>query len=106
MSGRDLVVGVDVGSQGTCAQAIDADGLLVTSSYVPHELSYPRPGWAEQDPRSWLGAVAQALGEVRRATAGSPLARQATNDPGSRNQRAAACWSGRCCASQAILAAT
>ena len=73
MSGRDLVVGVDVGSQGTCAQAIDADGLLVASSYVPHELSYQRPGWAEQDPRSWPGAVAQALAEVRRATAGDRL---------------------------------
>jgi xylulokinase len=73
VSSRDLVVGVDVGSQGTCAQAIDAEGLLVFSSYVPHELSYPQPGWAEQDPQSWLGAVAQALGEVRRATAGDRL---------------------------------
>lgn len=73
MSGEPLVVGVDVGSQGTCAQAIDRDGLLAASSYVPHELSYPRPGWAEQDPRSWLGAVGQALAEVRRATAGRPL---------------------------------
>jgi xylulokinase len=73
VSSRDLVVGVDVGSQGTCAQAIDRDGTLVVSSYVPHELSYPRPGWAEQDPLSWLGAVGQALGEVRRATAGDRL---------------------------------
>ena len=73
MSGRDLVVGVDVGSQGTCAQAIDGDGVLVASSYVPHELSYPQPGWAEQDPRAWLGAVAQALAEVRRATAGDRI---------------------------------
>ncbi len=40
------------------------------------------------------------------STASSPAARQATNDPGSRNQRAAACWSGRLPASQAILAAT
>jgi xylulokinase len=73
VSGRELVVGVDVGSQGTCAQAIDRDGTLVVSSYVPHELSYPRPGWAEQDALSWLGAVGQALGEVRRATAGDRL---------------------------------
>lgn len=73
MSGEPLVVGVDVGSQGTCAQAIDRGGVLVASSYVPHELSYPRPGWAEQDPRAWLGAVGQAVGEVRRATAGRPL---------------------------------
>src|SRR3954452_11600677 len=69
MSDADVVVGVDVGSQGTCAQAITPDGEHLTTSYVPHALSYPRPGWAEQDPREWLGATAQALAEVRRAAA-------------------------------------
>jgi xylulokinase len=69
----DLVVGVDVGSQGTCAQAIAADGALAATSYVPHATSYPQPGWAEQDPRDWLGAVARALDEVRRSVAGRPL---------------------------------
>ena len=69
----ELVVGVDVGSQGTCAQAIAVDGTIATTSYVGHSLSYPRPGWAEQDPNEWLDAVARALGEVRRATAGRPL---------------------------------
>ena len=64
---RDLVVGVDVGSQGTCAQAIAPDGELVATAYVPHTLSYPQPGWAEQDPREWRGAVAQTLAEVCRA---------------------------------------
>jgi len=67
VSVRELVVGVDVGSQGTCAQAITPDGTLVATTYVPHTLSYPQPGWAEQDAREWLGAVAQALAEVRRA---------------------------------------
>ena len=62
----ELVVGVDVGSQGTCAQAIAPDGERVATAYVPHTLSYPQPGWAEQDAREWLGAVAQALAEVRR----------------------------------------
>ena len=66
MSADDLVVGVDVGSQGTCAQAIGADGVLAVTTYVPHQLSYPQPGWAEQDPSEWLGAVAQALAEVCR----------------------------------------
>ena len=69
----DLVVGVDVGSQGTCAQAIAADGTHAATSYVPHTLSYPQPGWAEQDAREWLGAVAQALAEVRRAVGNRPL---------------------------------
>ncbi len=58
-------MGVDVGSQGTCAQALDADGELIASSYAPHELSYPRPGWAEQDPGEWIRALTQTLAEVR-----------------------------------------
>ena len=69
----DLVVGVDVGSQGTCAQAIAADGTTVATTYVPHALSVPQPGWAEQDPREWLGAVVRALTEVRRSVDGRPL---------------------------------
>lgn len=69
----DLVVGVDVGSQGTCAQAIDAVGEVVATSYVPHSLSYPQAGWAEQDPLEWLAAVARAVDEVRRSVGGRPL---------------------------------
>ena len=68
---RELVVGVDVGSQGTCAQAIASDGERVATTYVPHTLSYPQPGWAEQDAREWRGAVAQALAEVQRAADGT-----------------------------------
>lgn len=69
----ELVVGVDVGSQGTCAQAIAPNGALAATSYVPHDTFYPQPGWAEQDPGQWLGAVARALDEVRRSVDGSPL---------------------------------
>jgi xylulokinase len=67
---EELVVGVDVGSQGTCAQAITPDGELVATSYVPHRLSVPQPGWAEQDPNEWLAATVRALGEVRRSVDG------------------------------------
>jgi xylulokinase len=69
----ELVFGVDVGSQGTCAQAITPNGEQVATAYVPHTLSYPQPGWAEQDAREWLGAVAQALAEVRRAVDGAAV---------------------------------
>jgi xylulokinase len=73
VSSAELVVGVDVGSQGTCAQALGPDGEHVYTAYVPHALSYPQPGWAEQDAREWLGAVAQAMAEVRRAVNGAAL---------------------------------
>ncbi len=69
----ELVVGIDVGSQGTCAQAVAANGAIHATSYVPHAISFPQPGWAEQDPDQWLRAVAQALGEVRRSVGASRL---------------------------------
>src|SRR5205823_1724732 len=69
----DAVAGVDVGSQGTCAQAISADGELLATSYVPHTLSYPNPGWAEQDPGQWPAAIARALRELRAALDGVPI---------------------------------
>ena len=47
--------------------------MLAVTAYVPHQLSYPQPGWAEQDPSEWLGAVAQALAEVRREVGGEAL---------------------------------
>jgi xylulokinase len=69
-----LVVGVDVGSQGTCAQALELDGRLVAVSYSPHELSYPRPGWAEQDCDQWLQALVSTLRRVREACSGRSIA--------------------------------
>ena len=49
--GADLVVGIDVGSQGTCAQLVRAaDGELLATAYEGYDVRYPRPGWAEQDP--------------------------------------------------------
>jgi xylulokinase len=69
-----LVIGVDVGSQGSCAQALELDGTLVAASYAAHELSYPRPGWAEQDCDDWLNALVATVREVRIATRGRKIA--------------------------------
>jgi xylulokinase len=68
-----LVVGVDVGSQGTCAQALELDGTLVATRYAAHELRYPRPGWAEQDCSDWLDALVTTLRGVREACAGRTI---------------------------------
>jgi xylulokinase len=50
-------IGCDVGSQGTTAGLYAADGTLAASAYEPHDLSFPRPGWAEQDPDAWIRAL-------------------------------------------------
>ena len=68
------MVGVDVGSQGTCAQALEPGGALVAASYAPHALRYPRPGWAEQDPGEWTAALVRTLSDLRAATPGREIA--------------------------------
>jgi xylulokinase len=56
------VIGCDVGSQGTNAALYAEDGALVASRYETHDLSFPHPGWAEQDAEEWPKAVAAAVG--------------------------------------------
>jgi xylulokinase len=46
---------------------------VVATSYAAHDLSYPRPGWAEQDPAHWTRALVQTLAEIRLAVAGRPI---------------------------------
>jgi xylulokinase len=58
------VIGCDVGSQGTNAALYDADGTLVDSAYEAYDLSFPNPGWAEQDPDLWTAAVERACGRL------------------------------------------
>ena len=64
---------MDVGSQGTCAQALEPDGTLVATSYEPHALRYPQAGWAEQDPGEWTAALVATLSTIRAATGGREI---------------------------------
>ena len=63
MSGP-YVIGCDVGSQGTNVALYSADGILVSSAYEDYPLSYPRPGWAEQDADEWPVAVIAGVRRV------------------------------------------
>ena len=55
------VIGCDIGSQGTNAALYSDDGKLVASRYQDHDLMYPRPSWAEQDPRQWIEALRSTI---------------------------------------------
>jgi xylulokinase len=55
------VIGCDVGSQGTNAALYGADGTLAASRYEGYDLSFPNPGWAEQSPDAWVGAVERTV---------------------------------------------
>ena len=61
----DLFLGLDVGSSSTKAVLVDLDGAVVADARLEHEISRPRPGWAEQDAeRDWWGGVVQVCRRV------------------------------------------
>lgn len=59
-----VVLGLDVGTSGTKAIAMDASGCLLASALVEYPLHSPKPGWAEQDPADWKCACFEALAQL------------------------------------------
>ncbi len=64
-------IGIDVGTSGVKALAIDGAGTVHARAERSYPLSTPEPGWAEQDPIRWWEATESALAELR-AGAGKP----------------------------------
>jgi xylulokinase len=63
-----ILLGVDVGTSGLKAIAIDADGGgVLAEASRSYPLDAPRPGWAEQDPDDFSTAAFEALREIARA---------------------------------------
>lgn len=56
-----VVVGIDLGTQSLKAVVCNERLDVLGSHAVAHATSYPRPGWAEQDPRVWEAALAPAV---------------------------------------------
>ena len=59
-----LVVGVDLGTQSLKAVVCDEHLRVLGDHQVAHATSHPRPGWAEQDPRTWEAALGPAIGHA------------------------------------------
>jgi xylulokinase len=60
-----VFLGLDIGTGGTRAVLVNAQGKLVASASCEHApFRSPHPGWAEQDPEDWWRAAQQAIREV------------------------------------------
>jgi xylulokinase len=58
------LIGLDVGTTAVKALAVGDDGAILARCEVPHPLSVPRAGWAEQNPEDWWRATEQALAQL------------------------------------------
>lgn len=75
--GRAYFLGLDVGTSGVKALAVDARGRVLAAAFQNLSLQTPRPGWAEQHPEAWWRAglaCLQALARDRRLRGSRPLA--------------------------------
>ena len=53
---RPATLGIDVGTSALKGVLLGEDGAVLESMAVEYPLLSPRPGWSEQDPRSWWEA--------------------------------------------------
>ncbi len=63
------MLGLDLGTSGLKAVALDAAGRTVAECTHGYPLFTPRPGWTEQQPADWVNAAAVALKELSLALA-------------------------------------
>jgi xylulokinase len=64
MAAERTLVGLDVGTTGAKALAVDETGRVLARAERDYALATPRPGWAEQDPEDWWRAAESALAQV------------------------------------------
>ncbi|NLO33080.1 MAG: xylulokinase [Candidatus Hydrogenedentes bacterium] len=64
MTQSGIFIGVDVGTSGTKAIAIDQNGTRLATAFREYPLSSPKPNWAEQDPAHWRKAALDVLAEL------------------------------------------
>lgn len=57
-------IGVDVGTTGARAVAVDERGAVVDARTAEYPLLTPRPRWTEQDPAEWWRATREVVGAV------------------------------------------
>ena len=58
------LLGIDIGTSSCKAALFEPDGTVAASGGSDYPVSYPRKGWAEQDPRDWWNGVCRAVREM------------------------------------------
>ena len=57
-------IGIDLGTSAVKLLLMDADGSILNIVSREYPLSFPNPGWSEQDPADWIEAVFSGIPEL------------------------------------------
>ncbi len=65
---RELVLGLDLGTTGLKAVAVDTnDGAVLAAPTAHYKVSVPQSGYSEQNPQDWKAALKEVVSAVRSA---------------------------------------
>jgi xylulokinase len=67
-----FLVGVDIGTTGTKAAIVDADGRLVADAYDELKLHCARPGWVEQYPKDFYRSAIKTIRQTMKKSRINP----------------------------------
>ena len=59
-----LYIGVDLGTSAVKLLLMDEKGAIRNIVSEEYPISFPHPGWSEQNPEDWLKAVLKGIGEL------------------------------------------
>ena len=54
-------IGIDLGTSGLKMLLVSADGSILAENTQTYSVSYPHPGWSEQNPEDWFAAALRGL---------------------------------------------
>ena len=59
-----MFVGIDLGTSGVKLLLLDQEGRILGTQTEEYPLSFPKPGWSEQDPNAWLAQTKAGLARL------------------------------------------
>ncbi|MCR5106783.1 MAG: xylulokinase [Lachnospiraceae bacterium] len=61
---RELLLGIDIGTSSCKVSVFSREGKDLASETEKYDVSYPHPGWAQQDPLDWWNGVCRAIRNI------------------------------------------
>ena len=57
-------IGMDLGTSGLKMLLVTADGSILAENTQTYPVSYPHPGWSEQNPEDWYAAALRGIEQL------------------------------------------
>ena len=57
----NLYIGIDLGTSAVKLLLVDENGIVLNTVSKEYPISFPQPGWSEQNPADWWEAVQHGI---------------------------------------------